>query len=70
MPTTRGWAALGVGLALPILWIAFGELVMLAVGAFLIIAVGIGIVSVRAATPRIAISRSIAPVQVHDGDRA
>jgi uncharacterized protein (DUF58 family) len=70
MPTTRGWAALGVGLALPILWVAFGELVMLAVGAFLIIAVGIGIVSVRAATPRIAISRSIAPVQVHDGDRA
>jgi uncharacterized protein (DUF58 family) len=70
MPTTRGWAALGVGLALPILWIAFGELVMLAVGTFLIIAVGIGIVSVRAATPRIAISRSIAPVQVHDGDRA
>jgi uncharacterized protein (DUF58 family) len=70
MPTTRGWAALGIGLALPILWIAFGELVMLAVGAFLVIAVGIGIVSVRAATPRIAISRSIAPVQVHDGDRA
>jgi uncharacterized protein (DUF58 family) len=70
MPTTRGWAALGIGLALPILWVAFGENVMLAVGIFLIIAVAIGIISVRAAMPRVAVSRSIAPAQVHDGDRA
>jgi uncharacterized protein (DUF58 family) len=70
MPTTKGWAALGVGLALPILWVAFGELVMLAVGAFLILAVAIGVISVRATTPRVGISRTINPVQVHDGDRA
>ncbi len=70
MPTTKGWAALGIGLALPILWIAFGELVMLAVGAFLILAVIVGMVSVRATTPRILIRRTITPVQVHDGDRA
>jgi len=70
MPTTRGWAALGIGLALPILWVAFGEHVMLAVGTFLILAVVIGIISVRAAMPRVAVSRTIAPVQVHDGDRA
>jgi uncharacterized protein (DUF58 family) len=43
---------------------------MLAVGIFLIIAVAIGIISVRAAMPRVAVSRSIAPAQVHDGDRA
>lgn len=70
MPTTRGWAALGIGMALPILWVAFGELVMLAVAAFLILAVVIGIISVRAVTPRVRISRTITPVQVHDGDRA
>ena len=70
MPTTRGWAALGIGMALPVLWVAFGENVMLAVGTFLILAVAIGIISVRAAMPRVAVSRSIAPVQVHDGDRA
>ncbi len=70
MPTTRGWAALGIGLALPILWFAFGEAVMLAVGTFLVFAVLIGIALVRAATPSISISRTIAPLQVHDGDRA
>lgn len=70
MPTTRGWAALGVGLALPVLWMAFGELVMLAAGAFLILAVVVGVISVRAATPRVSIRRSITPAQVHDGDRA
>ena len=25
MPTTRGWAAIGVAAALAILWLAFGE---------------------------------------------
>ena len=42
MPTTKGWAALGIGMALPILWLAFGEHVMLAVATFLVLAVGIG----------------------------
>lgn len=70
MPTTKGWAALGIGLALPILWLAFGEHVMLAVATFLVLAVGIGVVSVRAARPNIGIQRTLTPVQVHDGDRA
>ena len=70
MPTTRGWAALGVGIALPILWFAFGERVMLAVGIFFILAVMVGIASVRSATPSVRISRTITPTQVHAGDRA
>jgi uncharacterized protein (DUF58 family) len=45
-------------------------MVMLAVGVFLVLAVLIGIASVRAATPRVSITRTISPVQVHDGDRA
>jgi uncharacterized protein (DUF58 family) len=70
MPTTKGWAALGIGLALPILWLAFGERVMLAVAVFLTLAVAIGVVSVRLARPNVGISRSITPAQVHAGDRA
>lgn len=70
MPTTKGWAALGIGLALPILWLAFGERVMLAVATFLVLAVVIGVISVRLAQPSVGVSRSITPVQVHDGDRA
>lgn len=70
MPTTKGWAALGIGMALPILWLAFGEHVMLAVATFLVLAVGIGVASVRSARPNVGIQRTVTPVQVHDGDRA
>ena len=70
MPTTKGWAALGIGMALPILWLAFGEHVMLAVATFLVLAVGIGVVSVRSARPNVGIQRTVTPLQVHDGDRA
>lgn len=70
MPTTKGWAALGIGLALPILWLGFGERVMLAVATFLVLAVVIGVISVRVARPSVGISRTISPGQVHDGDRA
>lgn len=70
MPTTRGWAALGAGTALIILWIAFGERLLLAVAAFFLIAIVLGIGYVRLAAPRVAILRRISPIQVHDGDRA
>lgn len=70
MPTTRGWAALGAGTALIILWIAFGERLLLAVAAFFLIAIVLGIGYVRLAAPRVAIQRRISPIQVHDGDRA
>ena len=70
MPTTRGWAALGAGSALIILWIAFGERLLLAVAAFFLIAIVLGIGYVRLAAPRVAIQRRISPIQVHDGDRA
>jgi uncharacterized protein (DUF58 family) len=70
MPTTRGWAALGAGTALIILWIAFGERLLLAIAAFFLIAIVLGIGYVRLAAPRVAILRRISPIQVHDGDRA
>jgi uncharacterized protein (DUF58 family) len=70
MPTTRGWAALGAGTALIILWIAFGERLLLAIAAFFLIAIVLGIGYVRLAAPQVAILRRISPIQVHDGDRA
>lgn len=70
MPTTRGWAALGAGAALSVLWVAFGERLLLAVAAFFLIAIALGIGYVRLAAPRVAILRRISPIQVHDGDRA
>jgi uncharacterized protein (DUF58 family) len=70
MPTTRGWAAIGAALALVVLWVAFGEELLLAVAAFLLLSVVVAIVSVRRGIPRVAFDRRISPTQVHDGDRA
>ena len=70
MPTTRGWAALGAAAALVLLWIGFGEQLLLAAAAFLIIAVATGVVVVRTGMPQAAFERRISPSQVHDGDRA
>ena len=70
MPTTRGWAALGAGVALVVLWVVFGERLMLAVGLFLILAIGGGLAYVRSTVPRVGVTRRLTPFQVHDGDRA
>ncbi len=70
MPTTRGWAALGAGVALIVLWVVFGERLMLGVGLFLALAIGGGVAYVRSTVPSVAVSRLITPFQVHDGDRA
>jgi len=70
MPTLRGWAALGAAFALAVLWIGFGEKLLLAVALFLLAAVGFGMIYVRNTAPRARLTRQISPVQVHDGDRA
>ena len=70
MPTIRGWAALGAALALVVLWVAFGEQLLLAAAAFLLLAVAVGVIHVRRTVPRVAVERRISPSQVHDGDRA
>ncbi len=70
MPTTRGWAALGAGIALVILWVVFGEQLMLGTGVFLVLAVVAGVAYVRSTVPKVVVSRHIVPYQVHDGDRA
>jgi uncharacterized protein (DUF58 family) len=70
MPTIRGWAALGVALALFVLWVGFGEELLLAVAAFLLVAVVTAVLIVRRGIPRVAFDRRINPLQLHDGDRA
>ncbi len=68
MPTGRGWAALGVSTALLVLWVGFGELELMTTAMFLIAAVGVGVIFVRFASPRVAVTRRIYPAQVHEGD--
>ncbi|MCP3974910.1 MAG: DUF58 domain-containing protein [bacterium] len=70
MPTLRGWAALGAALALGLLWVGFGEQLLLALATFLLLAVTFGSLYVRRAGLNVAMSRVVAPIQVHDGDRA
>lgn len=70
MPTTRGWAALGAGVALIVLWVVFGERLMLGVGLFLVMTIGSGVAYVRSTVPSVGVSRRVTPFQVHDGDRA
>ena len=64
MPTIRGWAALGAALALVVLWVAFGEQLLLAAAAFLLLAVAVGVIHVRRTVPRVAVERRISPSQV------
>lgn len=70
MPTLRGWAALGAALALAVLWVGFGEQLLLALSFFFLLAVVLGSLYVRRAGLNVALSRAVTPVQVHDGDRA
>lgn len=70
MPTLRGWAALGAAFALAVLWIGFGERMLLAAGAFLLVAVVLGMLYVRRTAPRARLTRHISPIQVHDGEKA
>jgi uncharacterized protein (DUF58 family) len=70
MPTFRGWAATGAAFALFVLWLGFGEDLLLALSIFLLAAVIGGTAYVRLSGPMLNLGRSINPVQLHDGERA
>ena len=70
MPTTRGWAAIGAAAALVILWLVFGEDLLLALAVFLAAGIAGGTMYVRLAAPRLRLTRRIQPQQLHDGERA
>lgn len=70
MLTERGWAILGAGIGLAGLWVLLGEIELLAAGALLLAAVGLGAVVTRTGRPQVSLFRRLTPTMVHDGDRA
>ncbi len=68
MPTLRGWALLGAGLALTILWWVFGDPELLLTGTFFVAAVLAAIGYVRLHDPELDIGRRLGSTTVHNGD--
>lgn len=68
MPTTRGWALLGAGLALVVLWWLLGEEELLLAGAFFILGTGAALAYVQLNQPIIQIGRRLGSTAVHNGD--
>ena len=68
MPTLRGWAFSGAGLALVVLWVALGDLELFLAATFLILAQLVAIAWVRARRPNVEVSRRLGSAIVHDGD--
>lgn len=70
MLTARGWATLGAGLALALLWYLFGE-TEIGIAAVLAVAAALSALAfVTGRPPRLEIRRRISPTHVHDGDHA
>lgn len=70
MPTTRGWALAGAGLALILLWWAFGDDELLLTGLFLIVAVLLALAQIRLRPARLRAARRLGSPAVHSGDTA
>lgn len=68
MPTLRGWAYSGAGLALVILWYALGDIELLLAALFLLVSQILAIALVRLRDTNIAVNRRLGSSTVHDGD--
>ncbi|MGH8943066.1 MAG: DUF58 domain-containing protein, partial [Acidimicrobiia bacterium] len=68
MPTLRGWALSGAGLALLVLWYALGEVELLLTGVFLILAQAVALIHVRRRRPNLEVNRRLGSSTVHDGE--
>jgi uncharacterized protein (DUF58 family) len=68
MPTLRGWALSGAGLALIVLWYALGEVELLLTGAFLLLAQAVALIQVRTRLAEVEVSRRLGSSTVHDGE--
>jgi uncharacterized protein (DUF58 family) len=68
MPTTRGWALLGAGLALTLLWYILGDEELLMAGAFLVAGLGVALAYTRLHTPELQVGRRLGTTAVHNGD--
>ena len=70
MLTDRGWAALGVGTALGLLWILLGEVELFAAGVVVLSVLVAAVVLTRRSRPEVSVVRRLTPSLVHEGDRA
>ncbi len=68
MPTTRGWALLGAGLALILLWWLLGDDELLLAGSFFVSAQLAALAYVRLHPPVLIVGRRLGAPAVHDGD--
>jgi uncharacterized protein (DUF58 family) len=68
MPTLRGWAFSGAGVALVVLWYALGDIELLLAALFLLIAQAVALILVRSRSTRIEVNRRLGSATVHDGD--
>ena len=68
MPTLRGWALLGAGLALIVLWWVFGDPELLLTGTFFVVAELTAIGYVRLHDPQLDMGRRLGSTTVHNGD--
>ncbi len=70
MPTFRGWASVGAAVALFVLWLSFGDDLLLALSVLLLTSVIGGTIYVRIAGVQLTLVRTIVPEQLHDGETA
>lgn len=68
MLTIRGWALLGAGLAITLLWYTLGDPELLLTGVFLSVVSLTALLYVRYHRPRVSIARRLGSTTVHNGD--
>ncbi len=68
MLTIRGWALLGAGLAIVLLWYLLGDPELLLTGVFLTLVAGIALFYVRFHRPNLSVGRRLGSTTVHNGD--
>jgi uncharacterized protein (DUF58 family) len=68
MPTLRGWALTGGGVALILLWYAFGEIELLLAAIFVFLLQLFSMIYVRLRSAQLEIGRRLGSATVHDGD--
>lgn len=68
MLTIRGWALLGAGLAIILLWYMLGDPELLLAGVFMSVGSLVALLYVRYRRPHISVSRRLGSTTVHNGD--
>lgn len=68
MLTVRGWAVLGAGLAIVVLWWMLGDPELLLTSTFMVIIALAAVLYVRLHDPRLTIGRRLGSTTVHNGD--